>query len=107
VGSGAWKGARVTALHGSTSVESAHLEMDGRGWNEPVDLVISSGSETPRVELLQQAGAPLAWNGDALAAGADAPPVFAAGEVRGAASWREAMAQGERAGEAAGRWARR
>jgi hypothetical protein len=59
------------------------------------------------VELLQQAGAPLAWTGAALAAGEDAPPVFAAGEVRRAMAPREAMADGARAGEAAARWARR
>jgi sarcosine oxidase subunit alpha len=106
-GEGRWKGARVAAATGGTSVASVTMETSGGDrWTEACDLVLAAGGETPRVELLQQAGAPLAWNGRALAAGADAPPVYAAGEVRGALTWREAVADGARAGEAAARGAR-
>lgn len=112
-GEGDWKDARVVAAEGGTRVERVTLaRAGGETWTEEVDCVLSAGDETPRVELLQQAGAPLAPRGFALApvAGEDgatrAPRVYAAGSVLRMAPLAERLAQGARAGEAAARRAR-
>lgn len=114
VGEGAWKGARIVEAVGGDRVERVRVEReDGEAWDEPCDLVVAGGHETPRVELLQQAGARLRFAGHALApvveddsAAAGAPGVFAVGEVTGPAPLSVLLAAGEHVGEAAARHAR-
>ena len=106
------RGARVVEAFGGTRVEGVVVEEDGATRKEAVDLVVAGGDETPRVELLQQAGAEMAWREGALVGNATpqgatrAPGVFAVGGVAGAAPLAERLAQGARVGEAAARHAR-
>lgn len=108
------------AKAGARVVEGAPTEVfGGRGVEGVVvddrkasaDLVVCSGDETPRVELLQQCGARLAPAGNALAPVTDGAAtsvrgVFAAGSVAGARGLDERLAAGARAGEAAAAHAR-
>lgn len=103
LGEGRCKGARIVEAQGATFVERVTLEQDGRRWSEVVDLVVSAGDETPRVELLQQCGLPL--RGGHVAG--SVPGVFAAGDVLAVAGHHAALRAGERAGDEAAKLARR
>lgn len=98
----------VSEIAGGRSVEVAVVG----GKKEEVDLVLAAGDETPRVELLQQAGARLAPRGVALAPALDGPRtsvagVFAAGSVADTTLVLDArLDMGARAGEAAAAHAR-
>lgn len=112
-GEGDWKGWRVAEAYGGTSVVGVLLEReDGETQRVACDAVLAGGHETPRVELLQQAGARLRALGHALAADARAggatnvPGVYAVGEVVGSAPISVLLAAGEDVGEAAARHAR-
>lgn len=94
----------VTEVWGGRHVEGAVVS----GRKEELDCVLAAGDETPRAELLQQAGARLQTDGFALAPAAPLPDgVFAAGSVTDVRMPLEArLAAGARAGEAAARRAR-
>ncbi|HEX2021167.1 MAG TPA: 2Fe-2S iron-sulfur cluster-binding protein [Candidatus Thermoplasmatota archaeon] len=111
VGRDGWQGATLVEARGGDRVERIELARDGsRPWTERVDCVLVAGGETPRVEILQQAGCRMAWRGaylpDAKDVATSVPGVFAAGSVLGPAPLAERIAQGARAGEAAAAFAR-
>lgn len=111
VGEGEWRGAKLTHAHGGRVVQRAVLERDGETRVVDVDCIVAGANPTPRVELLQQAGARLVPSGwslvPALAGPATtAPGVFACGRVAGEADLATRLRQGEAAGEAAARFAR-
>lgn len=99
---------RVEEVWGGRRVEGAIV--DGR--KVEVDLVLAGGDETPRVELLQQAGATLVPCGWAVAPRLEGTAtsvrgVFAAGSVADPRmTIEDRLAMGARAGEAAARHAR-
>jgi len=101
----AWGESPVVEAMGGTHVERVRLA-DGRELR--VDCVLYAGDETPRVELLQQCGAPFVASGWVLVPDPSKlpPGVFAAGDVLGASSPLDAMASGEAAGESAAAFAR-
>ena len=98
----------VSEVWGGTRVEGASVA----GRKEALDLVLAAGDETPRIELVQQAGARLAPSGfapvpllDGVATSAEG--VFAAGSVTDPTlPLAERLAMGARAGEAAAARAR-
>lgn len=98
----------VEEVWGGTRVEGAIVS----GRKEALDLVLAAGEETPRIELLQQAGARMEARGFAPAPMLDACAtsvrgVFAAGSVADPQMpLAERLAMGARAGEAAAAYAR-
>lgn len=106
VGEGAWKGARIVEASGGTQVSAVTVERDGQRVREEVDLVVSAGGETPRVELLQQCGVRLAWRAGAMVPDGGVEGVFACGDVTGVRAPLDALTDGGRAGEAAAMYAR-
>lgn len=94
----------VTEVWGGSRVEGAIVN----GQKCELDCVLSSGDETPRIELLQQAGARLPLSGYALAASGSLPSgVFAAGSATDVHMPLEArIANGAHAGEKAAKHAR-
>ncbi len=98
-------GARVAEARGGRRVESVALSKGEETWSEEVDCVLAAGNETPRVELVQQAGGRLVAQGWALAPEGEraAPRVFACGSVLGPATLAERLAQGARVGREAAR----
>lgn len=101
----AWGEAPILEALGGTRVERVRFA-DGR--EAELDCVLYAGDESPRLELLQQCGAPLVGKGWVLVPDASKLPagVFAAGDVLGPCSPLDAMASGEAAGEAAAAFAR-
>lgn len=102
-GCGVLEGA-VTEIRGGSMVEAAVVD----GHEKALDCVLAAGDETPRIELLQQAGARLPLAGHALVAGEHLPPgVLAAGSVTDVMMPLDArLAHGALAGEKAARHAR-
>lgn len=98
----------VSEVWGGTRVEGAIVA----GEKRELDLVLAAGDETPRIELLQQAGARLDARGFAPAPALDGcatsvTGVFAAGSVAAPGMpLAERLAMGARAGEAAAAHAR-
>ena len=93
----------VTEIWGGREVEGAIVG----GRKEEVDCVLCAGDETPRVELLQQAGARFSLFGSAPVPAQLPDGVFAAGSVTAPTMHlEERIASGAHAGEAAARRAR-
>ena len=98
----------VSEVWGGTRVEGAIVG----GEKRHLDLVLAAGDETPRIELLQQAGARLVARGNAPGPALDGcatsvTGVFAAGSVAASRmALDERLAMGARAGEAAAAHAR-
>lgn len=98
----------VSEVWGGTHVEGAVVGGEKRA----LDLVLAAGDETPRIELLQQAGARLVLRGNAPApdlaeAATSVRGVFAAGSVADVRMpLAERLAAGAHAGEAAAAYAR-
>lgn len=105
------EGLEIREAYGSDRVKGVVATRAGFEHRLEVDCLLHAGDETPRIELLQQAGVRLRPAGWALAPQAEdvstnAPGVFVAGSVLGARTLAERMAEGARAGEAAARHAR-
>lgn len=104
---------RIREAEGGTFVERIHVETNGETARHDVDLVVSGGGETPRIELLQQAGCRMTWRDHAYVpetaartGATSVAGVHAVGTVAGARTIAQRLAEGAHVGEAAARHAR-
>lgn len=104
------KGQRVAEAWGGGRLEGVVLEAEGGTRKEEVDAVLAAGDETPRVELLQQAGCRMAWRDayvpETTRGATSVPGVFAVGSVAGRRVLTARLEEGAHVGEAAARYAR-